>query len=436
MRHATLEAWLTWLETCHPQEIELGLERTRKVAQRLDLLRPDATVITVAGTNGKGSCVATLEAVLNARGCAVGAYSSPHLLRYNERIRIGGTMAADADICDAFVAIDNARGAISLTYFEFGTLAALWLFKRQKLDYWLLEVGLGGRLDATNILDADVAAITPIDIDHQQWLGRDRETIGREKAGIFRAGKPVVCADPQVPQSVISHAQQLQCPLALIDRDFSWQLTDDRQWRLALSCGTNRRNLLLPVPELPLPSVAAALQILALLDQLPPKAKLAEVMGKLSLPGRFQQLQCAGKRLYLDVAHNPSAADYLAAQLRSHLVDKVGVVVAIMADKDIEACLRPLLPFAEHWWLATLPDIPRAAAPLQLRQILEGLGVKEDQITIGHSVSDTVSQLFAGGKAADKERDSLLITGSFYTVAAALSVCGKLGATATARETG
>ena len=438
MRFNSLKAWLAWQETSHPREIDLGLDRVREVALRLDLLQPRARVITVAGTNGKGSCIATLQALLLAQGQTVGAYSSPHLLRYNERIRIGGESVSDADLCNAFAAIDDARGDISLTYFEFGTLAAFWLFRRAGLDCWLLEVGLGGRLDATNLLDADIAIVTTIAIDHQQWLGSDRETIGREKAGIFRTGRPVICADRQAPESVLAHAAALQCPVFLVGRDFDWRLPiSDETWDLTLA-GRDRRQVMhlpLPLPKLPLPSVAAALQAMELIECLPPTSVVANVLASLQLQGRFQQLTRGGKTVFLDVAHNPAAADYLAQCLEEQGVQNLAVVVAMMADKDSEACLRPLRPFVRHWWLAALPDVPRAAEPRVLQEALKRLGVGEEQITLCPFVGETVECLLADNSSAGHPHqhsrqylhgcEALLVTGSFYTVAAALQVCGE-----------
>ncbi len=425
MRFDSLAAWLDWQESCHPREIELGLDRIREVARRLDLLQPAATVITVAGTNGKGSCVATLEAMLVAQKLSVGAYSSPHLLRYNERVRVAGDPVSDQDLCSAFAAIDDARGDITLTYFEFGTLAAFWLFRRARVDYWLLEVGLGGRLDATNLIDADLAIVTSIALDHQQWLGNDRETIGREKAGIFRRHRPVVCADHQVPESVLAHGATLECPVYLAGREFDWQVRDDsEEWTLLLNQAN--KPLQLPLPKLPMPSVAAALQALALIDRMPSAQVAAEQLAKLQLPGRFQQLNCSGKTLYLDVAHNPAAAEYLARHLEKRRIGDLAIIVAMMADKDIAASLQPLRPFVRHWWLATLPGMPRAAAPSVLREALIDLGVGAEQMTLCSSVEETVKWLLE--EAPDNHRfaydcESLLVTGSFYTVSAALRVC-------------
>lgn len=238
MQLNSLPAWLDWLEKNHPAEIDLGLARITCVAQRMGLLAPSAKVITVAGTNGKGSCVTATAALLGAAGYSVGVYTSPHLLHYNERIVVNGNPVADDEICLAFDAIFNAcqqttvdyPHPISLTYFEYGTLAALEIFRRRQVTAIVLEVGLGGRLDAINIIDADVAVITSIALDHMDWLGDNREAIGYEKAGIMRAGKPVVCADFSPPQSLLDHAQNLSASLHLITRDFGYEIVDDSTW--------------------------------------------------------------------------------------------------------------------------------------------------------------------------------------------------------------
>lgn len=423
MRFNSLSAWLAWQETCHPKEIDLGLGRIRRVAERLDLLRPTATVITVAGTNGKGSCVATLEKLVLGRGRNVGTYTSPHVLFYNERIRINGQPATDADICRAFEAIDEARGEISLSYFEFGTLAAFWLFRFYELDYWVLEVGLGGRLDATNILDADVAVVTSIAIDHEKFLGNDRESIGREKAGIFRAGKPVVCADKDAPRSVLNYASELACPVFAAGQVFDWQeLEGQHRWVLALDVNGETQQLELPLPQLPLPSVAAALQVAALLGLLPEPEAIQQLCREVSLQGRFQKLSCGGKTVIVDVAHNPAAAELLARRLRSQQLTEVGMLVAMMADKDIPACLRPLIPCVKHWWVAGLPDMPRAAEPEVLQQALLELGVPAARITLNSAVGDSFRQVVEND-LPERGCEQLVVTGSFYTVSAVLHHC-------------
>ncbi|HSP00336.1 MAG TPA: bifunctional tetrahydrofolate synthase/dihydrofolate synthase, partial [Thioalkalivibrio sp.] len=312
MRFDTLEQWLAWQETLHPKAIDLGLERVARVAGRLGLLEPSHAVITVAGTNGKGSTVALLDAIYRAAGYRVCTYTSPHLLRYNERIRIHGALASDEALCRAFDAVDTARGEESLSYFEFGTLAALWLFWEAAPDVAILEVGLGGRLDAVNIIDSDVAVITSIGIDHEAWLGSDREVIGAEKAGVFRAARPAVCGDPRPPASIQRRALDLGAKLYMAGRDFSWQaaaLGQGWQWQ-----GPGAVVLAdLPLPALfgpiQLNNAASALTAVTLLQArlAVSREALARGLQQVRLPGRFQQLRDK-PLVILDVAHNPQGA--------------------------------------------------------------------------------------------------------------------------------
>jgi folylpolyglutamate synthase/dihydrofolate synthase len=402
VRFERLDDWLRWQESCHPVAIDLGLERVREVAQRLGLLPARAKVITVAGTNGKGTCVAALEQLLLAAGQTCGVYSSPHILHYRERIRLNGEFASEDDICRAFAAIDDARGDISLTYFEFGTLAALYLFNEANLPYWVLEVGLGGRLDATNIVDADIAVITSIALDHTEWLGPDRESIGREKAGICRPGIPLVCADFAPPFSVLETAAQLDCKLFRIDEHFGFRSSQQGTvfWLEDLQSA--------PVPvNLPCPSLAAALQVgflLNLFSELPVTA-----FEQIVLPGRLQYVNAGRRHVILDVAHNPAAFTYLARQLqRRHPGEKFVVVVAMMADKDLQDALAAFAEIVASWHLTTIPGFARAASTAQLRQALPN-DVPAAEYA---SVADALTAVL--------HSDSLtpvLVTGSFYTVA-------------------
>jgi dihydrofolate synthase/folylpolyglutamate synthase len=326
MRFATLDDWLGWQETLHPKAIDLRLERVRTVLQRLQPEPPAYTVITVGGTNGKGSCVAMLDSILRAAGYPVGAYSSPHLLRYNERIRINGVEADDAAICRAFARIDAVRSEISLTYFEFGTLAALELFREAGVDVAVLEVGLGGRLDAVNVLDADAALVVSIGIDHVDWLGADRDSIGYEKAGIYRAGRPAICADPDPPLRLVEYAASIHARLLCVNRDYQFARTD-ATWRW--QSGDWRFDAL-PLPALAgnhqLGNAAAALMtLISLQDRLPvsPEAIPTGLINA-KLPGRFQIIPGPVEWI-LDVAHNPHAAAALADQLRGRpVLDALG----------------------------------------------------------------------------------------------------------------
>ncbi|MFO7594465.1 MAG: bifunctional tetrahydrofolate synthase/dihydrofolate synthase [Pseudomonadota bacterium] len=415
MRFSSIEQWLEWQETLHPSAIDLGLERPGKVLRKLDLEFPQHTVITVAGTNGKGSSVAMLESILLAAGYRVGCYTSPHLLHYNERIRINGESVADTAICEAFERIDQARGDTSLTYFEFGTLAAFELFARADLDVAVLEVGLGGRLDAVNLLDADVALVTAIDVDHTAWLGDDREAIGKEKAGIFRSGSAAVCSDPQPPQSVLEHAAELNTPLSLLGRDFRYQ-QDGENW-----CWEGARSLSpLPLPALrgrfQLQNAAGVVQVLELLSERLPVSlqHLRQGLLAVKLPGRFQVLP-GEVPLIVDVAHNPQAAASLAANLKQMPVaGKTRAVVAMLADKDQAAVVRELLPVVDHWYVAGL-DVWRGSDAASMAAAVAAQSTTPPRVFEG--LDEALQQARHEAEAGDR----IVVFGSFYTVAAALA---------------
>lgn len=424
MQLDSLSAWLDWLEKNHPTEIELGLERITRVAQRLALLTPTAKVVTVAGTNGKGSCVTATAALLSAAGFSVGVYTSPHLLHYNERIVVDGSPVADAEICSAFEAIFTASqqtsadspSPVSLTYFEYGTLAALEIFRRRQVTAMVLEVGLGGRLDAINIIDADVAVITSIALDHTDWLGDNREAIGYEKAGIMRVGKPVVCADFAPPQSLLDHAQNLSVSLYLISRDFGYSVADDSTWSWWDNSAQFSSQ---PLPQLPLPSLAAALQVARIcgldLRAIDAFARVAS----LRVPGRFQTLLWRERQVILDVAHNPAATAYLVERLLLSATpgSKIHGIVAMMADKDRAQSLENLKGHVGSWYIADLSFIPRAASVEQLRQNLVDLNVNPE---FSGSVADCLQAALTNSDPGDR----ILIFGSFYTVAAGLQALG------------
>lgn len=415
MRFSSLADWLGWLETSHPSEIELGLTRVREVAVRLQLLTPSATSITIAGTNGKGSCVTACASLLQAAGFSVGVYTSPHLLHYAERIQINGRPVSDADICLAFEKIADAAGTISLTYFEYGTLAALEIFQRYQVAYQVLEVGLGGRLDAINIIDADIAVITSIALDHQDWLGDTRELIGYEKAGILRPGKPFVCADPAPPQTIIDCAASLQAQAYFIGRDFSYlQKASHWQWSGTSAQGDAVNLPLMATPQLPLPSMAAALQVLYLLAIPLPLPEIEKTLSGVRLAGRFQKIVYREREFIVDVAHNPAATEYLAQRLSAEpCAGKTYALVAMMADKDCAASLANLAAAVDKWYLADLTHISRAAAPQVLAKHLAALAVS---VQGQGEVAALIAQLLVQTSAADR----ILIFGSFYTVAAAL----------------
>lgn len=410
MKFSGLSEWLGWLEQSHPTEIDLGLARIQKVAQRLDLITPASNIITVAGTNGKGSCVTACAALLRAANYTVGVYTSPHLLHYAERIQVNGKPVADADICAAFEKIYHAAAEISLTYFEYGTLAAFIIFKQYAVDYMVLEVGLGGRLDAVNILDADVAVITSIAIDHQDWLGDDRESIGREKAGIIRSGKFMVCADENPPLSILSIVNELKPQAYFINRDFSYRLNGSEwQWE-------NEKNTysFLQTPHLPLPSMAAALQVIHLLNINLSPALIEKTLCELQLAGRFQKIEYRGRQFILDVAHNPAATAYFASRLQAEKCSgKTYALVAMMADKDRLASLSNLTSIIDAWYLLQL-ELPRAATSAMLSENLSNLDVEP-------ACAGNIQQLISNMIESTTEDDRLLVFGSFFTVAEALA---------------
>lgn len=431
MRFDSLNDWLTWQETLHPVEIDLGLDRVNRVSSNLGikegLSNSPVTVITVAGTNGKGSCVAMLDAILRAAGYRVGTYTSPHLFRYNERIHINGAEIEDSTLCNAFEQVDQTRGDITLSYFEFGTLAALYVFGQSDLDVVILEVGLGGRLDAVNILDADLAIISSIDIDHTDWLGNDREQIGKEKAGIFRAGKPAVCGDNNPPASILQVAESVGAELYTLNDDFTYTVNADGWvWRYGGDGmgvhneeGNNRLRSGLPLPSLRgqvqvqnAASVVMALELVA--DRLPVSTdQIRRGLHDVKLTGRFQVLPGRVTQI-LDVAHNPEAARILHQNLQLHACSgRTYAVVAMLKDKDVESVIGVLSEDIDVWYVAGLAvnrgmDAKELAA--RIRAICAECSVVE---------FEDVEQ--AKNKALQDTRDGdrLLIFGSFYTVAQA-----------------
>jgi len=415
----SLEEWLPLLEARHPSEIDLGLERIAKVAAALKFTRPARQTITIAGTNGKGSAVAIMEAILLRKGCRVGAYTSPHLLRYNERVRIDGQPVSDDALCQAFAAIEAARGTISLSYFEFGTLAALLLFQQAGLDVALLEVGLGGRLDAVNIVDADVGIITSIALDHESWLGNSREQIALEKAGIARAGRPLICADDDMPATLLPQLKALGAvPCVLGSAEFSYQLIDEK---LTLHCLDNsgERHTFsdLPLPRVPLPSALCAVQALLALGESITEQSVQEVFGRTSLAGRLQQLPYQQKNIVLDVAHNPAAAQLLVQNLRAYKPGSLHALFSVMADKDIAGIVAPLRHLVGHWHIAALPNVARAARPADIVDVVQNC--KSDSAQV--STYNDVAAAMAGVLAQMQSGDTLLGFGSFFTVAEVLA---------------
>lgn len=408
-RELNLNEWLAYLETLHPRAIELGLTRVREVARRCNLLNSSCPVITVTGTNGKGSCVTFIENILLAAGYRVGAYLSPHLIHYTERVRISGNPVSDAAMCIAFAAIESVRQQTTLTYFEYGTLAALWLFQQQTLDCIILEVGMGGRLDAVNILAPDVAIITSVALDHCDWLGADRESIAYEKAGIMRCERPLIYGEPAIPQAVKAQATKLRAPLYALghayfyhcqDNEWTWQ-SDNLIWQH------------LPLPKLPITSAAAALMALACLQKNFQVAESAVKQGiQLAyLPGRCQVIHTQ-PQVILDVAHNPAAGHYLAKRLKDlPCKGKTWLVAAMLLDKDRAGTLQPLLTVADGWWFADL-DGPRAGKGIDL---MKCLNLAEDA-----KVFSSVTMALQDAMAHAASDDRIVVMGSFYTVAEVL----------------
>lgn len=398
-----LAAWLYYLERLHTQAIDLGLTRVERVARTLDLLKPAPFVFTVAGTNGKGTTCRTLETLLMAAGYRVGVYSSPHLLRYTERVRVQGDELPEAAHTASFAAIEAGRGDTSLTYFEFSTLSALQLFKQAALDVVILEVGLGGRLDATNIVDADVAVITSIALDHTDWLGPDRESIGREKAGVFRTAKPAVVGEPDMPQSIAQVAQEKGAQLLQLGRDWRWQ-QQESGWRFSDERITLTE---LPLPQVPLPNAATALAALSASGLNVSEAIIRQHLDKAVLPGRFQTV-AQQPQVILDVAHNPHAAGYLAGRLAQlPKQGKVRAVVGMLHDKDIAGTLACLAPQVDQWYLAPLEG-PRGASADELMAALA-----TDQALAFSSVTEA----WRAAMQQAAEQDIVLVCGSFHTVA-------------------
>ena len=411
-----LAQWLAHIENQHPRSVELGLERVREVAGRLGLERPAAQVVTVAGTNGKGSTVAFIEAIARAAGWRVGAYTSPHLLRYNERVRVDGEEASDAALAEAFAAVEAARGDTPLTYFEYGTLAALWLFQRAGLDLAVVEVGLGGRLDAVNLVDADVAVITTVDIDHTDWLGSDREAIGREKAGIARAWEPLVLGEVTAPSSVLAHAYAIGAGVVQLGNDFFHEPVDAGQWRWR-EVGTE---LLLPHPRLAAPvqraNAATAIAALRALPRVPPEAAFAEGVATATLPGRLQRTVVDGVEVLVDVAHNPQAARQLAAWLAAQpATGTTTAVFAALADKDAAAMVDALAGHVRRWHLAGLAEASRGEAVGAFAARLAGTAAAAG------SRRDDVAPALGRALARAVPGDRVLVFGSFHTAAAAIA---------------
>lgn len=413
---APLQAWLSWLEAGRGEQIDLGLERCAEVAARLGLGRPAPVVVTVAGTNGKGSSVALLSTIWRVAGYRVGAYTSPHLLRYNERIRIDGVAVDDARITAAFARIEAARQSVALTYFEYGTLAALSIFADAALDVVVLEVGLGGRLDAVNIVDADVALIAAIGLDHEDWLGTSREQIATEKAGIMRSGRVAVCSDNDLPHTMLEHAARVGALPVVLGVDFSFE-DEGQDWSWWSGAEVLQR---LPYPALngahQLRNAAGVLKTVDVLKERLPvdAAQIAEGLRSVTLPGRFHRVTRELDYI-VDVAHNPQAAEIFTATLATMPpVTHTHALVGMLKTKNHRGFLAPLLPHVQHWHFATLGGVNGARAE-DLAACLHELAPRAD----AHS-HDSVAAAHAAILASAEPGARVLVLGSFLTVGAML----------------
>ena len=413
----TLDDWLAHCERLHPKAIAMGLDRVRAVAGRMQLAFA-CPVVTVAGTNGKGSTCAMLEAIALQAGWKTGVYTSPHLVRFEERCRVRGEAVRAGDLVPHFERVEAARGDVELTYFEFTTLAIMSLLAASGLDLVILEVGLGGRLDAVNVVDADCAVITSIDLDHQEFLGPDREAIGREKAGILRAGRPAVVSDPVPPKSVVEAAQEIGADLWLLGRDYNFS-GDKQQWAWA---GRGRRYAGLGYPALrganQLVNASGVLAALtALRERLPVTAQAVRTgLALVDLPGRFQIVP-GQPTLVLDVAHNPHSVAALAANLDAMgFYPTTRAVFGAMGDKDLNAMLRKMDPLVDVWHFTDL-DTPRAASAASLQALWQSQTTRKDAASSTHTGP---LDALRGAMAAADPTDRILVFGSFYTVGGVL----------------
>jgi len=418
LRFASLDAWLTWQQSLHPQAIELGLSRVTRVLERTGWRRPGQPVITVAGTNGKGSCVAMLDAILRAAGHRVATFTSPHLIDYRERIRLDGRWVSDASLVAAFERTADALGDDTLTFFEFNTLAALLVFEAFQPDVIVLEVGMGGRLDAVNVVDADVAIVTSISLDHVEWLGPDTESIGREKAGIFRAGRPAICGMATPPRSIVETAQRVGADLRLRGRDFDARRRGDGRWDFR---GVRDAWPRLPLPALPgATQIANAATVLAALESIADRvrcdrASIERGLASASLDGRFQRWPDeSGFEWILDVAHNPDSARVLATNLREFPPrGRTLAVCGMLADKDVASVLGELRASIDRWFAATT-DGPRGLGDAGLVEHARASGIAMER---GGSIVEAMRLASAAASAGDR----IVVFGSFHTVGPALS---------------
>ncbi len=411
-----LSDWLTWLETLSPKEIDLGLDRVQSVLQRLSIEIP-ANVLLIAGTNGKGSSVAMIEALLRAAGYRVGAYTSPHIIRYNERIVVDGVPAADEQIIAAFERVAAARQDVPLTYFEYGTLAAMGVFAAQDLEVWVLEVGMGGRLDASNVVDPTASLITNVALDHCDWLGDDVEKIAFEKAGVMRRGVPTVFGSREVPNALLRHAESIAAELLLLGRDFDFERGAGRDWSFT---GRELKRSSIALPGLQgafqVQNAAAVLALLeaAGLGRALDAALLDQVLPSLALAGRWQAVSAAGADWVLDVAHNPAAATVLAQTLAATRGNgKTWAIIGLLDDKDVEGVTAALNSEVDYWSAVTA-NSPRAIGADELARRISNCSGRPCRI------SASLDEAMDYARRHASENDRILLTGSFYLVGPAL----------------
>jgi len=404
----TLNDWIDYLYQLNPKEIDLGLARVEKVAWPLGLKQFHCPVITVTGTNGKGSVVCLLESIFSAAGFNVASYTSPHFLKFNERIRYQQCDITDDDLLASFNAIEQRRGEVALTFFEFTTLCALWYFQQVKPDVIILEVGLGGRLDAVNLVDSDIAVITSIALDHQDWLGESREQVALEKVGITRANKPLVCGEIDFPMAAIEYCQQQATPIDQLNARYFYHCDEDGwDWQ-----GVNRDFQQLPLPPLKLQNAATALMVVERLMERLPVKEMAIQKGLVAarLMGRFEYLD--QHSIVLDVAHNPAAAQWLADNLQArHPGGKKYAVFAALNDKDIDGIIGPLKGIVDHWYVASL-DTSRGASAETICKILAA-----NQIERWYNFSAVAKAFAQALEQYDPKQDLIVVFGSFHTVA-------------------
>lgn len=408
---SSLDDWLFYLESVHPANIAMGLERVADVANNIGLLNTPSKIILIGGTNGKGTTARCLESLLLAQGYSVGTYASPHLIRYNERVRINGQELDDQYHVDAFNKLEQGRGSTPLTYFEYGTLGALAIFKRFEVDYVLLEVGLGGRFDATNIVTPYASVITTIDLDHKEYLGDTRELVAYDKAGIFRKDTPAIIGDLCIPHTMIDYGNEINANMTLSGTDFIFN-----EHQKTFSWQFEKHNLTLNKPAIPAQNAATALTVLSVLNLLPNVDVIKNCLANLVVEGRFEQLSTE-PLVFTDVAHNPESARYLANKLLSYKDKgfKVHALAAMLADKDKAAVLKELAHLVDDWFLASLGG-PRGDSANNLKEALQSVST-HDKVQSFESVERALSVILP------KQQDNviLIVFGSFFTVADAIN---------------